>query len=141
MLTPMKTLTAVAIGIASAVAAAAITSAIYENGPVKSLRAELAVATLIATTASERADDQAGIILSCNEAMVAYGQLAIDYRSNYDASRTATNNFFDRYNANAGDANFLYFVLYAADRAMEDAASMAQPAMTDAATCSQGLLR
>lgn len=141
MLAPVKNLTTVIIGVASAVVAVAATSAIYENGPVQSLRTELAATQFIATTAAEHADDRANIILSCNEAMVAYGQLAIDYRNNYDAARAATNDFFDRYNVNAGDANYLFFVLYATDRAMDDAFNTAQPAMADAAECSQGLQR
>lgn len=73
--------------------------------------------------------------------MVAYAGLAIDYRDNYDAARAATNDFFDRYNVSAGDATYLYFALYASDRAMDDAFNAAQPAMADATKCSQGLAR
>lgn len=118
-----RTLLTALIGVGSLILGIAATAGIYETTVVSRLKHDLIVYQGAAYVNRERVEEAWATIESCQRTVNVLFSITSDYSDAYDRNRDAVDNFFDRYNFAAGDANYLYALLYAGDGDMLTAAS------------------
>jgi hypothetical protein len=104
-----RTLLTVLVGVGCLVVGIAATAGIYESVVVSRLQSELKGAEAAAAYLRDSLDTAKTTIESCQQTVDAVSSAMTGYSDAYDASRQAINNFFDRYNFAAGDADYLFY--------------------------------
>lgn len=112
----MRTWVGAVLAVSGLVVGGLAVSGVYEAGVVPKLTGNAdALATVLG--------DALGVVDACQTALTLTSDTVLEISDQYEAARAATDDFFDRYSYQAGDATYLYANLFATDDGVSSALS------------------